>query len=481
MPKVSFAPWQWASIINPHQHFAMFGGVATGKTFTGSHFAIHMIRHYPELTGFIGANNYDQMSQATLRELFYWLDEYGFEYVSDRMPPPAWREKRKFKDYHNILSVRNSRTGKVTYVFTRVLSDGNAFRGVEFSWYWIDETRDTPQDTHDVILSRMRESGVVKGLLTSTTAGEDWAYNRFVLGNMGDGLYGSMHVPTINSVKLGIITESYFNTMKRSYSPLMALQELDAQHVNVKGGRAYYSSSDRNKKRRAPWGDNYPSVNRPLIIGCDFNFTPAPCVWMVGQRGPDLYGPDGVYYGDCVHWFGEISLTEASTVNMTTALLARYPGFFYRIFGDASGNRGTTSNAGEHDFAQIAMTLDDAGAMYSIDVDQANPFVRDRVENMNAMFCNAMGEVRQTYDPVACPLFDGDIKSVGWKDTIAEGGRGKLHPGGDDTTKHLRTHATDGAGYAVWKEFPPGQRARIIESNESSIRAELVATLGSHR
>ena len=441
----------------------------TGKTYTGSHFAIKMIRECPELTGFVGANTYDQLSQATLREMFFWLDNYGFEYCVDCRPPKNWGFVKRLKSYKNTMHVRNPRTETVTLIFTRVLGDSNPLRGIEFSWYWLDETRDTKEVTHDVVLSRMRESNIIKGIITTTTNGEDWTQKRFCFDK--SGMYGSMHVPTAESLRCGIITQEYYDTMRRSYSPLMAQQELDALHVNVKGGRAYYAASGKNKSLIAPWGDAYPSQDRPLIIGCDFNFNPAPCVWMVGQVGPPIFGPDGKFWGDKIHWFKEIAHHEYSSREMTRSLLAQFPGFFYEVYGDKSGGVGTTSNAGETDYNQIGDELSQVNAAFTIDyyVDDTkqNPRVKSRVENMNALFLNGLGEVRQTYNPDTCPLFDGDVRMVGWKPTT-NAGRGKLDDGGDI----MRTHASDGAGYAIYKKFPPGRVIELIESVESSIRSE---------
>lgn len=465
-PIIRLTPWQACAMFTPITHFAFYGGVATGKTYTGSQFAIQHFTEKPGLTGFIGANTYDQLSQATLRELLYWLDHYKIEHCLDRIPPTEWGQRKEFKSYKNVLSVRYN--GVVTSAFTRVLSDPNAVRGIEFSWYWCDETRDTPENTHDVILSRMRESDYMRGLITSTTFGEDWSYKRFVRN--GDGkIFGSMHVETQDAVKAGIINSDYYEGLLRAYSPLMAEQELFAKHVNVLGGRAYYTANESNKMRIAPWGDRYPSLDRPLIVGCDFNFQPAPHIWSIGQMGPALHGPNGEWWPRHIHWFREIARSEASSRDMTRVLVNQFPEFFYRIFGDATGNRGTTSNAGATDYNQIADELSIYGANFSIDTDQANPIVRDRVENMCALFCNALGERRQTYDPDGCPNFDGDVRVVGWKKESANKGRGRLHDGGD----RQRTHATDGAGYAVWKLFPPVRRASILEPVPSPLLAEV--------
>lgn len=149
--------------------------------------------------------------------------------------------------------------------------------------------------------------------------------------------------------------------------------------------------------------------------------------------------------------------------------------FFYEVYGDMSGNIGTSSNAGKTDFDQIGEVLSEAGCQYSIAVEQMaeeeahiNPRVRSRVENMNRMFQDAVGNVNQTYDPVSCPLFDADCRMVGWKPHTLSG-RGKLDDGGDKQ----RTHASDGAGYAIYKKFPPGVRTRIIESVPSVMLDEI--------
>jgi hypothetical protein len=442
----TFAPWQFVALNNPYEHFAMLGGVGTGKSFTGAHFQIKHFVQYPDLTGFIGANTYDQLTQATLKESFYWLERYGIPFMYNKIPPKSWGPQ-KFPSYQNLLSARIG--NKTAHAFCRVMGDPDALRGIQFSWYNMDEARDTPEETHDVLLSRMRESRYRKGLINTTTNGEDWVCKRLVRARRGQHLYGSLHVRTIEAVKAGILTQSYYDTMVHSYSEMMIAQELDALHVNVHGGKAYYAASDTNRRSRAPWGFQYPSKDRPLIVGCDFNFDPAPHIWMVGQLSPD---------GKAIHWFKELVGIRTSTVDMTRKLVMQFGGFHYRIFGDRSGARATTSNAGKPDYDQIGATLSDLGATYSIDTDQGNnPLVRNRVENMNRMFKDGAGDIRQTYDPNNCPHFDADVKNVGWKLTQNKG-QGKLNDGGNKTL----THASDGGGYAVWKLFPPGSRGKII-------------------
>lgn len=465
---LNYAPWQAAAIYNPFEHFAMLGGVATGKTRTGASFAINHFRRFPHLDGFIGANTYDQLSQATLRMLFERLEEQKIPYVIHQRPPASWGARQRFPTYKNILTIKLGT--KIVTAYVRVLSDPDALRGIEFSWYWIDETRDTPENTHDVLISRMRQSKYRKGLITSTTNSEDWVFKKMVKARKGQRLFGSMHVKTIEAVKLGIIPQAYYDAMLASYSPLMAAQELDALHVNVHGGRAYYAFAEHNRSIEAPWGETHPNPTRPLILGCDFNFDPSPHIWMVGQKGPAIVDPrDGLMMSDKIHWFTEIAMKRASTVSMAQVVAARYPEFQIRVFGDRSGMRTTTSSAGSHDYNQIAKVFSEHGIAFTIDSDQSNnPLVRNRVENMNRMAQDGQGNTRLTYNQDQCPHFDADVKLVGWKQN-SRTGHGKLDSGGDVE----RTHASDGAGYAVWKLFPLGSRGRLVQSVKSLSAQEL--------
>lgn len=457
------ADYQNGVLYNPFEAFAFFGGVATGKTYTGSHWVIMRAFERPDLSGLIGANTYDQLSQASLRELFYWLDHYGIPYVIDQRPPAHWGlTRRVFKTYRNILSLRMV-PGVITTIFTRVMGDANPLRGVEFSWAWLDETRDTPNDTYKVVLSRLREDPKYRRvLITSTTAGEDWAYENFVT-KAEYPLRGAMHVPTSDSVRCGIISPEFLQMLQSNYDPLFADQELGAKHVDVLGGRAYHGFGKWNAVP-CPWGDTEPNPDRPLVVGEDFNYDPAPMVWMVGQLGPEF-----TEHENHIHWFGEIVGRQRSTREQTRALMQAYPGFYYQCFGDASGERGSTSNQGDTDYSQQAEEFDESNVGWSIDVDHANPRVIDRVSNMNRLAKDANGEVHMTYDKQACPHFHADVRKVGWRKTVQN--KAKL----DDKGDHNLTHATDGGGYAVWKLLPNMKRGELPPATPGST-ARKVAT-----
>lgn len=451
------APWQALAVYTKIENFCLFGGIGSGKTFSGAQMAIFNLIQWPGKTGFIGANTYDQLNQATLREFFYWLDHFNIQYTFDRRPPEDWNAPN-LKSFKNVICCKVN--GLVSLIFTRGLSDPDTLRGIEFTWYWIDESRDTREYALDVIIGRLRESDWAKGLVTTSTHGEDWVWKKFYK-NADNETYGCAHVATIESVRQGFISERYYKTLLKSYSPEMIQQELFAQHINLSGGRAYYSHTQRNRRVIAPWGEAYPNKHRELLIGCDFNYSPAPCMWGVAQRGP--MGPsiykDRLWY-DHLHVFDELVESQIGTPDMVRKLVSLYPGFHYAFYGDASGGRGTNSNAGVTDYRQIAMTMDELGCSYSISVDDANPRVRDRVETVNSLLKNGLNEVLLTYNHEKCPELDSDFNTVGWRQGPSNYGRATLNNNGD----LRRTHITDGIGYLCEKLFPLSVRSSLIDT-----------------
>lgn len=429
-------PWQGASIFNPYTHFAMLGGVAVGKTYTGAHFAIFHIENFPHLTGFVGANTYDQLSQTTLMELFYWLDQYSLEYVIDKRPPKEWGPCKKLKKYSNVLSVRSA--GRVVTIFTRVLGKGDPLRGLEFSWYWIDETRDTPKNTHDVLLSRLRESDYMKGLITSTTNGEDWTHERFVSVKRKKA-FGCMHVPTERSLKAGLITKDFYENLLDTYDEQLADQELHAKHVNTAGKPAYKSYGKHNERRTSPFSLDGGIVSPWLsvIVGMDFNVNPMS--WALGQnRGHEFY------------WFSEIVIENTNTHECAPELVARLlklkeQGLLkgtpqVKLCGDATGKSRNTK-ATESDYAIICNALTEAGITWENLTPDSNPPVKDRVNTVNAHWKAANGNIRMWLHPDNCPKLKRDCEQVVWK----KGAEAIL----DQTTDTTLTHISDAIGYPV--------------------------------
>ncbi|HCD1335685.1 TPA: terminase, partial [Klebsiella variicola subsp. variicola] len=68
------------------------------------------------------------------------------------------------------------------------------------------------------------------------------------------------------------------------------------------------------------------------------------------------------------------------------------------IYPDASGDSRKSSNASATDIAQLKQ------AGFNVVVNASNPPVKDRINAMNAMFCNGNGERRYKVNVKRCPV-----------------------------------------------------------------------------
>ncbi|EEV7162228.1 TPA: terminase [Escherichia coli] len=90
--------------------------------------------------------------------------------------------------------------------------------------------------------------------------------------------------------------------------------------------------------------------------------------------------------------------------------------------------------------AQLVAQLKQAG--FNVVVNSSNPPVKDRVNSMNAMFCNANGERRYKVNVKRCPVYAESLEQQVWDDK------------GEPDKKSGNDHPNDAGGYFIVKQFP---------------------------
>ena len=81
-------------------------------------------------------------------------------------------------------------------------------------------------------------------------------------------------------------------------------------------------------------------------------------------------------------------------------------------------------------------------AGFNVVVNSSNPPVKDRVNSMNAMFCNANGERRYKVNVKRCPLYAESLEQQVWDEK------------GEPDKKSGNDHPNDAGGYFIVKQFP---------------------------
>jgi hypothetical protein len=75
-------------------------------------------------------------------------------------------------------------------------------------------------------------------------------------------------------------------------------------------------------------------------------------------------------------------------------------------------------------------------------VNAANPPVKDRINSMNAMFCNGNGERRYKVNVARCPVYTDSLEQQVWA------------ANGEPDKSADNDHPNDAGGYFIVKQFP---------------------------
>ena len=138
-------------------------GVGSGKSQCIGVLSADMVLNYPELTGFIGANTYKQLSRSTLLRVFeVWEGQFGLkkdiDYVVGHIPPANFvKIGADLNSYEGVISFSNG-----AKIFTATLENYEAIDGTELGYAFLDETKDTREEAvKAVIVARLRQKGIL--------------------------------------------------------------------------------------------------------------------------------------------------------------------------------------------------------------------------------------------------------------------------------------------------------------------------------
>ena len=222
-------------------------------------------------------------------------------------------------------------------------------------------------------------------------------------------------------------------------------QEFLASFENLGVGRAYYAFDKAKNVAQHLKMDG----RVPLSWSLDFNMNP-------------LCSVLAQVHGQRVHVLEEMILPDSNTLAACEELLSRtqkwHTGFplSISVYGDATGEQRRTS-ASRTDWQIVKDFFGRYPERFKVTfhVLRANPPVKDRVNCVNALLRNQVGQNRLLVDE-SCRALIKDFEQVCWK----------ADPHGNpladlDKSDSMRTHMSDAIGYLIALEFP--MRAQIGE------------------
>ena len=458
------------------------GGVGSGKTYLLGIKTYQLIRNFPTMRGFIGANTAMQLTQSTLfRIREYWksvgileYDKLGCphgQYIVNKQPPPHFKsDTHSFDSYYNIISFING-----CVIFIGSLENSAAHSGKEMAWAVLDETWDTREDdVKEIILARIRQRGIymVNGemkhegkpeeqynplFIVTSPAKVEWINELFSLDKYVEEINAQIYSDTTFfhkefDNKCAVISSTYHNVHNVGENYIQNILDNNTQQrgaaliyacpFTTVGGE-FYSSFNRIEHVANLKYDE----DKPLHLSFDQNSVPynSCSIWQFEQK-------DNIWWTYCID---EIALENPrnSTEEVCEEFMLQYPrhkaGVFY--YGDASGRSRSTMNKDfKHHYEIVEYKLKKYLVSKSDRTVTKNPSLVKRRDFVNRIFENKL-PIRLRIDE-GCKKMIADMLYV--KQAI-DGGKDK-HIVTDKITGDRYQkygHLSDGADYLLTEAF----------------------------
>lgn len=386
---------------------AFVAGFGTGKSQTMADSALMDALDSPTALIGIYEPTYDLIRLIAAPRMEQRLQESGIRY--------------KYNKSENIIY---SSSGQMGDFILRTLDNPARIVGYETYRAHIDELdtlkKDHAKEAWIKIIARNRQipQGFTKDTVFNrasvytTPEGFRFVYDRWVKDKQPS--YGLIQASTLSNPYL---SADYVQSLKESYPANLIEAYINGEFVNLSSGTVYVQF-DRKLNSCTDTIQGHESLH----IGMDFNVANMSAV-VHAKRDGEPRAVDEI-------------IGAYDTPDMIRILQERYPDNHICIYPDASGNARKTVNASETDIS----LLNAAG--FSVYSGNVNPAVKDRINAMNAAFCNANGDRIYKVNPDKCPVYTQNLEQQIYNDR------------GEPDKTQGNDHTNDAGGYFISHDYP---------------------------
>ena len=233
-------------VINPQRASAYIGGLGSGKTFAGIARGLKFSQqpmpkgefHGPR--GCIAAINYPVLEDVVLPQFFEMMDGSGLWKTGKQ--ETSWMSTKKRAKLIANCGCANRHTCKhEAIILFRSLDRPNWMRGLELTWYFIDEGRHVTGKAWGVLWGRLRQTGYEKaGWVCSTPNGFDWMWEKFhpdsPLQTRGALWFGASTYANTDH-----LPNEYIDELFKEYEGAFLRQEVFGEFIGVTEGAVFFN------------------------------------------------------------------------------------------------------------------------------------------------------------------------------------------------------------------------------------------------
>lgn len=235
---------------NPHRASAYIGGLGSGKTWAGIVRGLDFSQQpvAPDTMwgprGLIGASSYGVLRKVIQPQFFEVME--GTDLWKTGKRTTSWvKSEMKARLIASCSCPDRHACDHEVEIFLASLDDPDELRGMELSWFYIDEGRNTTRNAWEVLWGRLRQQGYRHaGWVCSTPNGFDWMYDNFHPDSpiaLPDAMwYGA---PTYENKHL---PPEYIAGLEAQYQGRFFEQEVLGRFVGMTQGAVFFAWNPRD-------------------------------------------------------------------------------------------------------------------------------------------------------------------------------------------------------------------------------------------
>lgn len=391
---------------------ALVGGYGAGKTKALACKLIILSLQNAGHEGIALSPTYGMSQKVLIPEIEAQLQQYGFRQITYGEPR---KSEFRFNKSDFVFYIGCGR-GHITKLHVLAAESYKRAAGINAAFFGIDECDliqpELARAAWRMLSSRLRKGTVFQGVAVSTPEGRGFMYEFWVKEVEEDpSLATNRRIIHADSEDNPFLPPEYIEELRRQFPPHLLDAYLRGQFVNMVGSPVYASYEEAANDTVLTWDELHKDI--PLHCGIDFNYNAMSCtVAYVAQNKAFVI---------------DELMGHKNTKALIAAIKERYgQNREIYVYPDASGVADKTS-ASESDIVQLAAAGFNVFAPRAKDGGNgANPRVKNRINAVNARFCNGSGVrslfvnrrtcktlvkalLRQTYKPDGSPVKDGVV------------------------------------------------------------------------
>lgn len=380
----------------------LVSGFGAGKTYAVARKAVILALKNPGCDGIVTEPNFPLLTQILIPELKLALTEFGIAY--------------EYKAGDSIFYFKIN--GLESRMICKSMESYERLIGVNAAYVIMDEfdtaKSEVAYSAYIKLLGRIRAGNTRQMVIVSTPEGYRAMYRIFIEEESPEKRL--IRAKTTDNYHLPM---DYIETMRSQYPPELIEAYLNGEFTNLTSGTVY-TQYDRTMNDTSIDDDSVSDLH----IGIDFNVSAMSAVVCI-IKDMKCYAVDEL-----------IGLFD--TPELVSTLEERYAGRRVYVYPDAAGDARKSVQASTSDIKLLRQ------AGFTVIADSRNPGIMDRVNGLNSMFCNAVGERRMFVNTVKCKKLTKSLEQQAYDDAT------KL----PDKKNGHDNNGIDALGYLVSKKFP---------------------------